>query len=53
MGKSISVSRIPNDEMSDDELARLNEALARGFESMKAGRFRPAAAAVVSDVRRR
>ena len=28
--------------MSDDELARLNEALAKGFESMKAGRFRAA-----------
>ena len=42
----------PDDEMSDDELARLNEALARGFESIKAGRFRPAAA-VVSDLRRR
>jgi hypothetical protein len=42
----------PDDEMSDDELARLNEALARGFESIKAGRFRPASA-VVSDLRRR
>ena len=42
----------PDDEMSDDELTRLNEALSRGFESIKAGRFRPAAA-VVSDLRRR
>jgi hypothetical protein len=42
----------PEDDMSDDELARLNEALARGFESIRAGRFRPAAA-VISDLRRR
>jgi len=42
----------PDDEMSDDELARLNEALARGFESIEAGRFR-SAAALVSDLRRR
>jgi hypothetical protein len=33
----------PEDEMSDEELARLDDALARGFESIKAGRFRPAA----------
>lgn len=32
----------PDDEMSEEELARLNEALARGFESLQAGRFRPA-----------
>jgi hypothetical protein len=43
----------PEDEMSDDELARLNDALALGFESIKAGRFRPAAAAVIADLRRR
>jgi hypothetical protein len=42
----------PDDEMSDGELARLNEALARGFESIRAGRFRPAAD-VISDLRRR
>ena len=42
----------PEDDMSDDELARLNEALARGFESIKAGRFRPAAD-VLADLRRR
>jgi len=42
----------PDDEMDADELARLNEALARGFESIKAGRFRPAAD-VISDLRRR
>jgi hypothetical protein len=29
--------------MTDEELARLNDALARGFESIKAGRLRPAA----------
>ena len=42
----------PDDEMSADELVRLNDALARGFESIKAGRFRPAAD-VISDLRRR
>jgi hypothetical protein len=42
----------PDDDMTDEELARLNEALARGFESIKAGRFRPAAE-VISDLRRR
>jgi hypothetical protein len=41
----------PEDQMSDDELTRLNEALARGFESIKAGRFR-AAADVIDDLRR-
>ena len=42
----------PEDEMSDEELARLDEALARGFEAIKAGRFRPAVD-VIADVRRR
>lgn len=42
----------PDDEMSTDELARLNDVLARGFESIKTGRFRPAAD-VISDLRRR
>jgi hypothetical protein len=42
----------PQDDMTDDELARLNEALARGFESIKAGRFRPADD-VIADLRRR
>jgi hypothetical protein len=37
--------------MSDDELARLNEVLARGFESIRGGRFRPAAD-VIADLRR-
>lgn len=41
----------PEDEMSDEELVRLNEALARGFESIKAGRFRPAVE-VISELRR-
>ena len=41
----------PEDQMSDDEQARLNEALARGFESIKAGRFR-AAADVIAELRR-
>jgi hypothetical protein len=42
----------PDDEMTDDEAARLNDVLARGFESIRAGRFRPAAA-VIADLRRR
>jgi S-adenosylmethionine:diacylglycerol 3-amino-3-carboxypropyl transferase len=42
----------PDDVMTDDELARLNDALTRGFESIKAGRFR-SAADVISDLRRR
>lgn len=42
----------PDDEMTDDERARSNEALSRGFESIKAGRFRPATA-VIADLRRR
>ena len=42
----------PDDEMSEDELARLNEALARGFESLREGRFRPASD-VIADLRRR
>ena len=42
----------PDDDMTDDEAARLNDALARGFESIKAGRFRPASA-VIADLRRR
>lgn len=37
--------------MSDVELAQLNDALERGFESLKAGRFRPARD-VVADLRR-
>ena len=41
----------PEDQMSDEELARLDDALARGFESIKAGRFRPAAD-VIADLRR-
>jgi hypothetical protein len=41
-----------DDDMDDAELARLNEALARGFESIKTGRFRPAAD-VIADLRRR
>lgn len=41
----------PEDQMNDDELARLNEALTRGFEAIKAGRFRPAAD-VIADLRR-
>ena len=42
----------PDDEMSDEDLARLNDALARGFESIKAGRFRPARD-VIADLRGR
>lgn len=42
----------PDDPMSDEDLARLNDALARGFESIKAGRLRPAAD-VIADLRQR
>lgn len=42
----------PDDEMAEGELARLNDALARGFESLKEGRFRPASE-VIADLRRR
>jgi hypothetical protein len=41
----------PEDRMSEDELARLNEALERGFASIKAGRFRPVAD-VIAELRR-
>jgi hypothetical protein len=41
----------PEDQLSKTELARLNEALTKGFESIKAGRFR-AAADVIADLRR-
>ncbi len=41
-----------DDAMTDEELARLNDALARGLESLKAGRFR-SATDVISDLRRR
>ena len=41
-----------DDGMSDAEIARLNEVLARGFESIRAGRFRPAAS-VIADLRQR
>jgi len=39
------------DRMSDGELVRLNAALAKGFDSIKAGRFRPAAD-VIAELRR-
>jgi hypothetical protein len=42
----------PDDGMSDEELARLNDALTRGFEAIKAGRFR-AATDVIADLRGR
>jgi len=41
-----------DDDMSEAELARLNEVLERGFEAIKAGRFRPARE-VVADLRHR
>jgi hypothetical protein len=41
-----------DDDLSEDELARLNDALDRGFEEVKAGRFRPAQD-VIADIRRR
>ena len=42
----------PEDEMSDEELARLNESLAQGFEQIQAGQVRPAAD-VIAELRRR
>jgi hypothetical protein len=41
-----------DDEMTDAELARLNEALEIGFEAIKAGGFRPARDAI-ADLRHR
>ena len=41
-----------DDGMTDEERARVNDALAAGLESLKSGRFR-AAADVISDLRRR
>jgi len=41
-----------DDDMSETELTRLNDALERGFESIKAGRFRPARDAL-ADLRHR
>jgi hypothetical protein len=41
-----------DDAMTADELARLNEALTQGLESVKAGRFK-SASDVISDLRRR
>jgi hypothetical protein len=40
------------DDMTEAELARLNDALERGFEAIKAGRFRPARD-VIADLRQR
>lgn len=39
-----------DDDLSEAELARLNEALQRGFEAVKAGRLRPAQD-VIADLR--
>jgi hypothetical protein len=41
-----------DDDMTEAELARLNDALERGFEAINAGRFRPARD-VVADLRQR
>lgn len=41
-----------DDDMTEAELARLNDALERGLESVKAGRFRPARDAI-ADLRQR
>jgi hypothetical protein len=41
----------PDDPISDDELARLNEVLLRGLEAIRTGRFRPARD-VIADLRR-
>jgi hypothetical protein len=41
-----------HEDMSEAELARLNDAFERGFEAIKAGRFRPARE-VLADLRHR
>lgn len=41
-----------DDDLSEAELARLNKALDRSFEAVKAGRFRPAQD-VIADLRDR
>ncbi len=41
-----------DDDMSEADLARLNDALERGFQAIKAGRFRPARN-VITDLRHR
>lgn len=41
-----------DDEMTEAELARLNDALERGFEAIKARRFRPARD-TIADLRQR
>lgn len=41
-----------DDEMTEAELARLNDALEHGLEAIKAGRFRPARDAI-ADLRQR
>jgi hypothetical protein len=41
-----------DDDLSEAALARLDEALHRGFEAVKAGRFRPAQD-VIADLRHR
>jgi hypothetical protein len=41
-----------DDDMSEADLARLNDALERGFEAIKAGHFRPARD-VIADLRHR
>ena len=41
-----------DDEMNDEDLARLNESLRRGLASIEAGRFR-SASDVIADLRRR
>jgi len=41
-----------DDELTEAELARLDEAIGGGFEAIKAGRFRPARG-VVADLRHR
>lgn len=41
-----------DDDLSEADLARLNEALDRGFQAVTAGRFRPAQD-VIADLRHR
>jgi hypothetical protein len=47
----VCLAESDDDGMTDDELARLNDALSRGFESLQSGRVRPAAE-VLAELRR-
>jgi hypothetical protein len=48
----LAIAEEDDDEMSEAELAKLNDAIERGFEGIKAGRYR-LASDVVAELRRR